>query len=276
MFVLAAVAAAVLGLWSTARSARVHAEPSAGDGATEHGAAHQMHHPMSAADMERWVLDWYATHPRRGLPAPAGGVVDTFSVFSFGFDNDGNTSDGIDTAFVFVGQSVLWKLTGGGHTTTSGTSGADPSAGFLFDQPINSFDPEFAFEFTSAGTVPFFCRPHDGLMRGVVVVSTPTDVVPVTDRNARAGFAADPAPNPTKDSATFRFALREGGQARVEVYDVRGRRVAVAVDRVLRPGTYAASWNGRTEDGRRATAGVYYVRLTVPGAKQTREVVLTH
>ena len=55
---------------------------------------------------------------------------------------------------------------------------------------------------------------------------------------------------------------------------MRGRRVAVAVDRTLGPGTYAASWDGRTQTGERATAGVYYLRLSVPGATQSREVVL--
>jgi plastocyanin len=231
-------------------------------------------HAMTDADMERWVADWYAAHPRHGQ-ASAGAPVDTFSVFAFGFDNDGNQGDGIDTAFVFAGETVLWKFLNGSHTVTNGTGAADPGVGTLFDQPVNVVNQEFPFEFSTAGTVPFFCRPHEGLMSGVVVVSSPTDVIPIGDRSLRAGFLTDPAPNPTAGAASIRFALTRGGRARLEVFDVRGRRVAVVADRRLDAGAYAARWDGRTRHGGRAAAGVYYLRLTVPGTSDSREIVLT-
>ena len=229
---------------------------------------------MTDEEMRVWAETWYAQHPRVGEFATAA-PVDTFLVYSFGYNNDVNPND-IDTSSVFAGQAVLFKWSNGVfHTATNGTGFADPQAGTLFDQPVDEQNPEFPFTFNSPGTVPVFCRPHEGLMKCYVKVSPATDVLPISDGHARAGFIADPAPNPTRENATFHFALDRSGRVQVDVYDVRGRRVASPVDRELRAGTYAARWDLRTQRGEHATAGVYYLRLTVPGASETRQVVVT-
>lgn len=239
--------------------------------------APSMHHhanqPMTDEDMRRWVDDWFATHPRRGEPA-AGTAAATINVFSFGFDADGNNSD-VDTVQVIVGDVVTWHWLDGFHTVTNGNGVLDPNAGTLFDQPIDSSNPDFSYQFMSAGLVRFFCRPHQGLMSGFVNVQAPTDVVPLAGRDHRPGFTDGPAPNPTHDTATFRFALGDGGRVRVEVFDVRGRRIATAVDRTLAAGLYAAAWNGRSAAGERVPAGAYYLRLSAPGLADSREVIVT-
>jgi plastocyanin len=276
---LVVAAASALALWTLTRTTSSRAESGASAAApaaahAAHGDAHDhAKHEMSAAQMKAWVDQWYAVHPRRGTHS-GDTPVDTFTVFDFGYSNDATIGDE-DTAQIFVGQTILWRWVNGlGHTVTNGTGFLDPDAGMLFDQPSNSANREFAFEFTTPGLVPFFCRPHEGIMAGAVNVAMPTDVVPISDRHALVGFAVDPSPNPTRDLATFRFALARGGRARVEVFDVRGRRVAVPVDRDLTPGTYAAVWDGRTQQGERVTAGVYFLRLAVPGKTESREVVV--
>jgi plastocyanin len=269
---IAAAGVLALVFWALTRGSSLVAEPPQQAGA--HVASHEhAHAPMTAEDMRRWVEEWYAAHPERGL-ASLDDPVDTFMVYSFGFDTDGNRSNR-DTMHIFSGQTVLWKLSDGFHTTTNGTGSLDPGVGSLFDQPIDPSHQEFPFQFANPGLVPFFCRPHEGLMFGFVDVRPPTDVVPISGRDLRAGFVANPAPNPMHDLASFRFAVSKAGRARVEVFDVRGRRVAMPVDRNLDPGTYAAAWDGRTSHGERATAGVYYLRLTIPGSTDSRELVVT-
>jgi hypothetical protein len=62
---------------------------------------------------------------------------------------------------------------------------------------------------------------------------------------------------------------------RAEVFDARGRRVALVADRDLEPGMYSASWDGRTRGGEAAPAGVYYVRLRLPDFSGSRAITLT-
>ncbi len=122
-------------------------------------------------------MDWFATHPRVGVNSAQVAPADTFTVQDFSFDSDHLTTK-IDTVHISVGQTVLWVWVNGTHTVTNGTGSLDPNAGTLFDQPMDNLDTTFSFTFGDVGTVPFFCRYHEGAgMKGVVVVSS---AVPTT------------------------------------------------------------------------------------------------
>jgi len=86
-----------------------------------------------------------------------------------------------DTVTVHVGDTVEWTLGSPAlsHTVTNGTGSSDPNAGSLFDAPLDPLNPTFSFTFTTADTVPYFCRPHELLdMKGVVIVEEFTIGVP--------------------------------------------------------------------------------------------------
>ena len=233
--------------------------------------------PMSEDAMRGWVDDWFSKHPIMGRSSSTAAVVaDTFLVgpaASFRFDTDGNLSTVVDTAKIQVGQAILWRWISGSHTVTNGTGSSDPQVGSLFDTPSTSLAPQFQFTFNSPGTVPFFCRPHElSDMKGVVVVSGTATVG--TPGGGRIGFTAGPLPNPSRSAVSFGFAVAKPGRVRAEVFDVRGRRIAVILDRSFDAGSYPATWDGRTRDGAAAAAGVYYLRLNVPGRIQTRPVTI--
>jgi hypothetical protein len=60
------------------------------------------------------------------------------------------------------------------------------------------------------------------------------------------------------------FELAERTEARVEVFDLSGRRVATLADRGFDPGAHVVSWDGRDLVGGRAPRGLYFVRLSTP------------
>ncbi len=71
-------------------------------------------------------------------------------------------------------------------------------------------------------------------------------------------------PNPFQTATTFRFDVTNGTTARVEVYDVRGRRVRVLASST-NAGTRTVTWNGTDEGGRDLASGVYFARLMIDG-----------
>jgi glucose/arabinose dehydrogenase len=82
-------------------------------------------------------------------------------------------------------------------------------------------------------------------------------------------------PNPFQSNATLEFALAEPGHATLEVFDVRGMRVATLVDMRLATGEHVAEWNGRGDDGRAQASGIYFCRLSVNGSSVgTRRIAL--
>jgi hypothetical protein len=78
-----------------------------------------------------------------------------------------------------------------------------------------------------------------------------------------------PRPNPLAVTTALRYALPEAATARLEVYDLLGRRVAVLAD-----GAHEAGWHTATLDGRLLAAGTYVCRLQAGDAVATQKVLV--
>lgn len=83
------------------------------------------------------------------------------------------------------------------------------------------------------------------------------------------------APNPFNPSTRIFYELPTGG-ARVTlgIYDPLGRLVRTLVDGGRPEGPQSAVWDGRTDRGLAAPAGVYSYRLTGSGIDEARKMVL--
>ncbi|MEK6987918.1 MAG: choice-of-anchor V domain-containing protein, partial [Candidatus Thermoplasmatota archaeon] len=102
---------------------------------------------------------------------------------------------------------------------------------------------------------------------------TVSSTVGVEDDDAPALSLGPAYPNPFLGSARFDFSLAEAGSARMEVFDLSGRRVATIVSGILTAGRHTARWDGRDEGGRAVGAGVYLVRLTAGGRTLSARVI---
>jgi hypothetical protein len=60
----------------------------------------------------------------------------------------------------------------------------------------------------------------------------------------------------------FALDLPSAGRARLELYDVRGRRMRIVYDEVASAGRTVARWDGKDDAGRAAPRGIYFARLT--------------
>jgi hypothetical protein len=54
--------------------------------------------------------------------------------------------------------------------------------------------------------------------------------------------------------------------ARVELFDVQGRKLVTLADHDFAAGTHVVAWDGRDQGGARAPRGLYFVRLTTPAS----------
>jgi len=231
-------------------------------------------HDMSDADMMRALRAWYATHRETpSLPVTATGAADTFITGAFDFaqfDADGNQATFVDTITIHPGDVVLWKWQHGVHTTTNGVVG-DPNSGQLWDHTITVSSQEFAHAFPDEGDYPFWCTIEPPAMLGMIRVRA---TVPVEPKPAGIGFIGSPLPNPSTGAVAFRLAVDRAMRARVEIYDARGRLVAVPVDRELPAGPFSGAWDGRSRQGDRPAPGVYYLRLRAGRVTDQRRFVL--
>jgi hypothetical protein len=73
------------------------------------------------------------------------------------------------------------------------------------------------------------------------------------------------SPNPFRSGTAtrIRYSLAEPGRVRLEVFDVRGARVRTLAEGWTESGSHEAFWDGTSDRGDHAAAGVYFYRLEV-------------
>lgn len=74
-------------------------------------------------------------------------------------------------------------------------------------------------------------------------------------------FYGSVGPNPFNPALTIRYGLVQEGEVTITVFDIRGRRVARVVDRVMPAGHHIARWDGKDAAGRAVASGAYIVRI---------------
>jgi hypothetical protein len=115
---------------------------------------------------------------------------------------------------------------------------------------------------------------------GAEYVYFPLNAPTGVDPDGRGGltpgmpFVSPARPNPFAESTEVELVLRREERLAVEIYDVRGRRVATLASRVMAEGRHTLSWNGRDAGGRRVASGIYFVRVSGAGHAQSRKLIL--
>ncbi len=79
--------------------------------------------------------------------------------------------------------------------------------------------------------------------------------------------------NPSRGEMRFALTLPGDGPARVTVYDVAGRARRTLLDDWQSAGTRTITWDGQSDDGATAPAGLYFVRAESRGELLTQRVV---
>jgi hypothetical protein len=80
-------------------------------------------------------------------------------------------------------------------------------------------------------------------------------------------------PNPFIGATRLSFTLGQPQQVECAIHDVSGRVVRWLARGRLEAGPYRFEWDGRTDGGRRAAAGVYFVRLVAGGQRLEAKLV---
>ncbi len=104
-----------------------------------------------------------------------------------------------------------------------------------------------------------------------VACMTPTDAVG-PGLTATATLRA--WPNPARGKVALGFDLRQGGDIRLEVFDVAGHRVREVLRRHVPAGPSMVYWDGRDTWGHVLPSSIYFVRLSGTAGSCTERVTL--
>jgi hypothetical protein len=88
-------------------------------------------------------------------------------------------------------------------------------------------------------------------------------------------FALGPAvPNPSRGGTLISYDLPVETQVSLKVYNLSGQLVRTLVSGKEKPGFKRVTWDGRGEDGSKASSGVYFYRLQAGPFTATRKMLV--
>ena len=191
---------------------------------------------------------------------------------------------GIDT--LTVTGAVVVELPVSAAFAVSNTLGAPPLVVDFTDQSTGaptSWHWDFGDATTETVQNPTHTYTVDGIFDVTLIVtngcSSDTLVMIAAVQASSLSAAGEPVParfglapnypNPFNPSTTIVYGLASDGHARLEVFDVSGRRVASLVDTQKEAGEHQIQWQPRG-----LASGVYFARFSANGQTVTQRVTL--
>lgn len=102
-------------------------------------------------------------------------------------------------------------------------------------------------------------------------------VVPPPQEFRLLGIYPNPfTPSIASQSVRVRFFLPNAAALHAEIFDVMGRRIANLAWGEFSGGEHVLIWNGQDEHGRKARAGIYFIRLSADERTALKKILLLH
>ena len=83
-------------------------------------------------------------------------------------------------------------------------------------------------------------------------------------------------PNPFNARTTIIYDLKDWSRVRIEIYDIRGRKLRKLLQTTKPPGRHSTSWDGKDGSGRKTATGIYFVRFTAMNPNTEKRVYTAH
>jgi hypothetical protein len=81
-------------------------------------------------------------------------------------------------------------------------------------------------------------------------------------------------PNPFNSLTTIHYQLKEAGLVKIEIYDILGQKVRTLLDQQKGTGYYSISWNGKNNEGRLVSSGIYIYKMKSKDFLKSRKLLL--
>jgi plastocyanin len=170
------------------------------------------------------------------------------------------------TVTINVGDTVTWIFREAGHDTVNK---AGSTYGNIWDSGIKPINSTFSFTFTTAGTYPYVCTPHEFSfnMVGTITVQGAANTPPTVSLTS----PGDGATFSTTDTITFSADAADpgGSVAKVEFFDGANKigedtSSPFSITGTLAAGTHSITAKATDNGGLTATSGARTITVNAP------------
>lgn len=100
-------------------------------------------------------------------------------------------------------------------------------------------------------------------------VSNEDPIVPVIATELKSNY-----PNPFNPETNIAFSMKEAGAVTLEVYNVKGQLVRTLINDVKAAGNHTVVWNGKDNNGRSVSSGIYYYKMNTGKYSSTKKMIM--
>jgi hypothetical protein len=120
------------------------------------------------------------------------------------------------------------------------------------------------------------CAP---IAAGRAIAYLTTDPTGIAEEEGPSGFLNNARfvawPNPFQGQSNIAWSVKTAGKVTLKVFDPAGRVIRDLVESSLKPGRYSLVWDGKANDGRDVSAGIYFYKLETATDQYRQKVVVT-
>lgn len=81
-------------------------------------------------------------------------------------------------------------------------------------------------------------------------------------------------PNPFNPETKIEYTLKKAGHVTLHIYNVLGEKVKTLLDQNQPAGFYQINWDGKSDNGKSVSSGLYFYKLEVNGFSETKRMLL--
>jgi len=81
-------------------------------------------------------------------------------------------------------------------------------------------------------------------------------------------------PNPFNPTTTINYSLKERSKVSLNIFNIKGQKVKQLVSEQLSAGQHTVIWNGRDDNGKSVSSGIYFYKLKTDYYEKTRKMIL--
>jgi hypothetical protein len=81
-------------------------------------------------------------------------------------------------------------------------------------------------------------------------------------------------PNPFNPQTIIEYVLPKDCELEIAIYNILGRKVRTLVKEFQKSGQHRVEWDGKDEEGKEVSSGIYFYRIKTPEFSQAKKMVL--
>ncbi|MCD6176440.1 MAG: T9SS type A sorting domain-containing protein [Candidatus Cloacimonetes bacterium] len=81
-------------------------------------------------------------------------------------------------------------------------------------------------------------------------------------------------PNPFNPTTTISFSLKETGNVKIEIFNIRGQKVKTLTNGLLPAKNHQIVWNGKDDKGKSVSSGIYFYKMRSANYTASRKMIL--